>query len=165
VSANARISGAVDWFIATGARLFGGDNWHRAPFQGILYLFLWAAAIKISVTGDQPIPFSETLDPFSMGVWTVLSLACPPMAFMAWWLIIRSRLPRAALIGLWVRLAADVGQFAALLAYHLVTLNADLVTGEALIYLHYLTAAVLAFCLILVMRDLWSIVATERLAR
>ncbi len=151
--------------IRAGERAFTSSSaWRRVPFQPVLYLLLWAGSVRIILGDAPPVPF-DNVDPWVDVGWNVLSVASPPLALWSWWLILHSRLPRAALVGLWVRLAADAGQFIALLTFHLATALKDGWPGEAHAYMRYAFAAVMAFVLTLIARDLWSISVTNRLAR
>jgi len=144
-------------------------DWQHVRFQPILYLFVWAAALRIAVTNDLPIPPDELLTPWAETAWTITSLICPPLALLSWWLIVKSPLTRSALAGLWIRLGADAGQFAALLAYHVVAYR--LATGpaaavmEVAVYFRYITGACMVFCAMVVLRDLRAIVRVERMVR
>ena len=155
----------VDRFLLWGDRMFTHDSWHRVAYQPVLYFFLWGAAVRIWLDNDEPpIPF-ENLSAWTGNVWLVLSLVCPPMAAFSWWLILKSKIRRAALIGLWMRFSADVGQTVAILVYHLVTINVAVMReAEVQVYFRYLTGATLIFSALLVVRDVWALAATERLA-
>ena len=156
----------IDNFIKLGTNLFSSSAWHRVPFQPILYFFLWAATIRIVVVDDViPIPFKEELGESAETTWNILSLICPPLSLLSFWLMFRSLLPRAALAGLWVRLAADVGQFVSLLTFHIANALATGWGDESAIYSRYINGAVLAFVLLLVVRDVWALLITDRLAR
>lgn len=156
----------IDRFIRWGARTFTADPWHRVAYQPVLYFFLWGAAVRVWLDNDEPaIPFNVLASGVDH-IWLFLSLFCPPLALLSWFLVSgRIRWRRAALAGLWTRLSADVGQFAALLAYHVVTLReAVMREAEVQVYFRYITGAGVVFVLLLVVRDVWAIVTMERLA-
>lgn len=157
---------AVDWFIKLGNRWFTQDAWHRVPFQPILYLMLWGAVLRIAVTNrDSPMNFENVISPSASTAWVVLGLGCPPLAGLAWWLIKRCKWHKAALAGLWIRLGADVGQLVALVAYHIVVVFTMPAVGtEARVYARYAVGACIMFVGVLVLRDIWSLVLTERVA-
>lgn len=103
-------------------------------------------------------------------MWVGLSLACPPMLLVAHQLI--KKYPgRLRYFGLWLRLAADIGQLAAVLAFWILLITS---TPNALIDLDPNTAteyyalkiwlAVIVFMVLLVIRDVWKIALTERVA-
>ena len=157
----------IDRFIRWGARAFTADPWHRVAYQPILYLFLWGAAARVWLDNDEPaIPFNVLASGVDH-IWLFLSLFCPPLALLSW-LLITGRVVRwrkGALAGLWTRLGADVGEFAALLTYHVVTLRAAVMReAEVQVYFRYITGATVLFVAALVVRDVWSIVAVERIA-
>ncbi len=151
-------------FIRIGGRVFTSSSaWRRVPFQPVLYLLLWAGSVRIILGDAPPVPF-DNVGPWVDVGWNVLSVASPPLALWSWWLILHSRLPRAALVGLWMRLSADVGQFIALLVFHLATALKDGWPGESHAYMRYAYAAVMAFVWMLILRDSWAISVTNRLA-
>lgn len=156
----------VDRFIRWGGRAFSSDAWHRAGGQPILYLFLWAAATRLLFLDSWGIRIDMVLHgTYVDEVWLGLSLVCPPLALLSWLLIVRCRWHKASLVGLWLRLGADAGQLSALVVFHLVSVRtAMLSNSEAQIYFRYLTASAIAFTALLVVRDIWAIVATERIA-
>ena len=71
---------------------------------------------------------------------------------------------RAALVGMWTRLAADVGQFVALLVFHLATAFSEGWPNETHAYTRYVFAAAMAFVLLLIVRDVWALTVTNNLA-
>ena len=153
----------VDWFVVVGNKLFAHDSGHYVLFQPILYAAMFAASVNKAISNNPPIPFGNAVGPYAPELWIALSIWCPIMAAMSWWLIRRCAWNRAALAGLWLRLGSDFGQFVALLVFYAVNLNfAD--NDESHLYSHYVVGAVLVYVLHLIMRDVWSIVATERLA-
>lgn len=161
--------GALDRFIAWGGRMFSPGAWHRAAFQPILYFFLWSATLRLALSSDYPpIQFDEALGgQWVAEVWLVGSLVCPPLALASWWLIAKSRWRQASLVGLWVRLGADLGQFLALVAAHAASALtvSRLGATEGRVYSRYAVAACIVFVAAIVVRDVWALVATERLAQ
>lgn len=146
----------TDKFILFGARVFSPGTWHRVAFQPLLYLILWGAALRIVITDNVPIPFAEELSRVAEHAWAVLSLICPPLALLAWWLMMRSTAAGAALAGLRIRLAADFGQFVAILVYHLATVFHAGAIGlsETNLYARYIVVASMLFVAGLVVRDI-----------
>lgn len=66
---------------------------------------------------------------------------------------------------MWFRLAADAMVFTNLLTFHLVavmTRNENV--SEAKMYSRYVFGSAMLFCLLFVVRDLWALYLTERLA-
>ena len=156
----------VDRFIRWGAQWFSQDAWHRVPFQPILYLMLWGAVLRIVIINrDSPMNFDSVISPSASTAWTALGLGCPPLAALAWWLIKRCKWHKSALAGLWIRLGADVGQLVALVSYHIVVVFTMPAVGtEARVYARYAVGACIMFVGVLVLRDIWSLVLTERVA-
>lgn len=158
----------VDRFIALGSRLFASGTWHRVPFQPLLYLMIWGAATRIAWDESVPAPFEQTLSPGAELAWVLLVLLCPPISLAAWWLIMRSSWPRSSLIGFWLRLGSDVGIAVALFTFHIADgLDRWRAGGEdpADFFSRYITAAALCFMVLVVVRDVWALLLTGRVAR
>jgi hypothetical protein len=159
--------GFTDRFLRLGDRLFSRDSCHRVPYQPVLYFFTFGAAFRMMVTEDRgaDIHSLTILSAWTDEMWLILSLVSPPLAALAWWLVVKCKWRKAPLAGLWVRLGADLGQFIALLTFHLVTLNAAVMSNsDVQIYFRYITGATVIFVLFLIFRDIWAIAATERIA-
>ena len=151
-------------FVKLGEVLFTPDVWHRVAFQPLLYLFLWAATIRVAFSDGQTIPFEAIGGHWIYHGWLTVNLTAPPMTVAAWWLIKHSRAWWASLAGIWLRLAADTMMFGGLLGFHLARMQIPC-TSDATIYSRYLTAAALAFIAVLIVRDVWVIVAAEKVTR
>lgn len=151
------------WFIRFGGRTFAPGAWHRVAFQPILFAFAWSASVRIIVGDGQPVPFDEMTHGTAIG-WSVLSLVSPPLALLSWWLLLHSRRPRAALVGMWTRLVADVGQFVALLVFHLATAFSEGWPDEVHVYTRYIFAAAIGFVAVLIVRDVWALTVMNNLA-
>lgn len=156
-------------FLNAGERWFGSGLWHHVAAQPLIFFFLWCAALRITFTEDFPhIRFQQVFAPWVEGVWLATGLLCPVLALVAWWLIVGSSWSRSSLFGLWVRFGADLGQFTALLTFHVaVVMTSPTMPGvtEARIYLRYALAGVMAYVAALVVRDVWAIMSTNSLAR
>lgn len=66
---------------------------------------------------------------------------------------------------MWFRLASDIGIFTVLLSFHLTVVLSIPPASEARIFSRYIVAASLLFSLGLVIRDVWALMLTERVAR
>lgn len=153
----------VDRFIRLGERAF-----LRRPalvaYEPIMYLFLWGAAFRVVFTDDLgAIPFKEVLTPWAEMAWNITSLISPMLAFLAYWLMFKSIAPGSSLAGLWVRLTADTGQFIALITFHFATASYDK-TNESFLYGRYICAGTLFFIFCTILRDVWSLALTHKLA-
>jgi uncharacterized membrane protein SirB2 len=99
-------------------------------------------------------------------IWTITALICPPLAMLAWWLVTHCRLSRASLAGLWLRLGADLGQFAVVLTYHLVgVMTFSRQAREDVLYSRYIIAAVVVFLAAILVRDIRALAMVERIAK
>lgn len=138
---------------------FFAVNWRWIPFQPVLFLFSFLGALLvIGLDLDHP-TFPNSL---TFWLWITLSLICPPMAFIAFRMI-EHHPGRPRYIGLWVRFGSDIGQFASLTAFlTVVSQNIDLVAAE--IYAAEMLAAIWWFLILLIVRDSWKLVLTERVA-
>lgn len=133
-------------------------RWRAAgvPFAPVLACFLWGATIWIWLDDSTPpIPLKEALAGWTEPAWVALSLTCPPLMLLSWWLTHFSRLPGAERAGMWMRLAADAGQLSALLAYHVATLREMI--DESRVYERNIVMAVSAFLALSTIRDVWAL--------
>jgi len=157
-----------DWaarFVAWGNRVFSENDWHRVAFQPVLYLFMWAAIVRVIVTQAEPIRF-DAISPWLYGVWAAGGIVCAPLAGVAWYLIVKSRWRFGSLFGCYLRLGADVGMLLTLLAFHLVRVMCHQCHNlEENIFSRYMIASLLMFLLSLVVRDLWAIVSITVIAK
>lgn len=143
------------------ANTFFATNWARVPFQPILFLFMFVGAILI-VVFDVTTPAFDATAGGVFWQWILLSLICPPMALAAWTLI-RFHSGKARYFGLLIRFGADVGQLASMSAFLTVVAD-DLDTIASEVYAAQLFTAVWWFLVTLVIRDIWKLALTERVA-
>lgn len=152
-------------FVEWGHRAFSENDWHRVAFQPTLYLFMWAAIVRVIITQEEPIRF-EAVAPWLYGTWAIVGMVCAPLAGVAWYLIVKSRWQFGSLFGCYLRLGADVGMFLTLLSFHLVrVLRHECHYAEENIFSRYMIASLLAFLLSLVVRDLWAITSITVIAK
>jgi len=158
-----------EWVRRTNTYLLA-DTWPVIRFQPILYLMLWGATLRLAFSPALPPNFSEiTTSPLFYDVWLAQGIIYPPMSMLAWFLIEkRSGITRFA--GMWIRLAADLGMLSVVLSFHIADMwdragHGDYYQGEAHIYTRYGWAAIMFFLIFIVIRDVWTIAITERLAR
>ena len=138
----------------------GTPDWQRIAFQPMLYLCLWVSAVFVVIVDRfQPTVFSSEHAGSVFWVWAGLSLVCPPLAMFSLWLI---QSPNGArkYQGLWVRLAADVGQLTAITMYSALRFA----SGDWHIYPMGVVVAAVIFVAHLVMRDAKRILVVEKLA-
>lgn len=140
----------------------GTADWQRIDFQPMLYAFLWIAAIVIMVVGDfnaYPQILADTTDG-AFWLWGGLSLGCPPLALFSVRMV-QSLDGRTKYRGLWIRMAADIGQLTALTIYMVLRLS----VGDYHVYPIAALSACWVFIAHLVMRDAKRIIAVESLAK
>ena len=138
----------------------GTDDWRKIAFQPMLYFFLWLGALTLLIFGgfftDQPtFIYHSSL----FWTWGGLSLFCPPLALVSLHLV-TSPSGRKKYFGLWVRLAADVGQFVALVVYLAQRFRVD----DIHIYGQFSVVSCAVFVGHLVGRDVSRIISVEQLA-
>lgn len=141
----------------------GAPDWQRIAFQPMLYLCLWIAAIIILVKGDfATIPplFADEHSGNAFWIWASLSLICPPLALGSLWLI-QSPHGEKKYRGLWLRIAADIGQLTAITVY----LILRFAIGDWHVYPMACIIACWIFVAHLVLRDAERIYTVEKLAR
>lgn len=135
-------------------------NWARVPFQPILYTFLLLGALLIVLFDIDYPAFVHNSRLFIQ--WIALSVLMPPLALLSW-ILIKFHPGRPRYLGFWLRAAADVGQIASVSAFiAVVSQQIDPIASE--IYAAQIFSAVWWFLLVLVIRDIWKIVLTERVA-
>ena len=154
----------VKWVQRT-SRYLMHSAWPLIAFQPVLYLFVWGACIRIWLDKSYKPPAFEKLFGTSefYHVWMSIGLITPIVSLAAW-AMIRFCSGRVRFNGMWLRLAADIGMFTCLLTYH-VALMMTVSEVNARPFARYLQGATLIFVLLLVIRDVWTLVLTERLAR
>lgn len=147
----------VDWL----DRAFAGD-WRPIRFQPILYPLLWLAVILVAITDNEPLRMSEIIGPGAYTAWLTVGFTAPPLCLAAW-VLIRYTSGRWRLRGMWLRLAADLGQLGALAGYLAIRLSVSGATDSRL-YGHIIAVAACVFVAALVARDAWVLYLNERLA-
>lgn len=158
----------VTTFLSWGRTLFAAEtHWCRVPFQPILAVVLWASALRIIITDGLP-PYRVNILIGEPGehIWAGTAVAAPLMLGSAWWLIRKCRWQKSTLAGMWIRFGADVAMFAVLLTYHLanvLTMPHEL--RQETVLSRYLTAAILVFQMLVIVRDVWALILVERLAK
>lgn len=135
-------------------------SWRIMAYQPVLYAFIFAASVRLWLNKTPPPKFDYISRGF-YDVWLLLGICSPIVALIAW-LCIEKRTGSAVFIGMWVRLAADIGMLTNLLSYHLATIRDG--RSEATIFSRYLMGAIMVFVLSLIVRDIWAIYIMEKLA-
>ena len=140
-------------------------DWELVPWQPLLFLATWVSALILLTMGDfGNIPFETSDTPASSGgvewIWLGLSLVCPPLALFSLWLT-KHRTGKWRYRGFWLRLAADVGQCAALLTYTI----ARFMGGDWRVYPTGILIASILFTAILTFRDIRTLIRAEKIAR
>lgn len=154
----------MKWWRRVG-RYLQSDTWVLVPFQPILYLFMWGAAVRLWFDDQSEPPGFDVIAPEFYHVWLALSVGSPLLTLLAWWMIQKCS-GRVSFLGLWFRLAADIGMFTAVVTIHiaLAYTQAPAIYEEGRIWSRYLSGAVIVFLIGLLIRDVWVLAITERLA-
>lgn len=158
-----RIKKVIDYIVRVFLPPENSEDWPLIPWQPFLFLAAWWGALFVVLFGDFSNIPPETADVVSGGVgwvWAGLSLVCPPLALGSLHLI-RYRPGKWRYRGFWLRLAADLGQFTALVVYftHTVAFR------DYHIYTMAILMASTFFVGMLVYRDVRFLIKTEFLAR
>jgi hypothetical protein len=144
------------------------EDWSRArmgvradlAWQPYLFLAVFYGTILSVTLGD------KTIDPpgadfeAAEWLWSITAIGSPPLAFVAVWMIIHTS-GRWRYLALWLRLAADIGIMAAMIAYlyeHIATRAEHPFEGAIVV-------ASIIFIWVLIWRDIRFLIITERLAR
>lgn len=138
--------------------------WPIVAFQPIIGLFIMAASIRLTFTDIPPVKFDGFIGGNFYHLWLILGIASPTTAFMAW--LMSHKPGRCRYLSMWFRLAADIGFLTVLGAWHLAAVfhDASLNETEGTVYARYIQGSLVLFFIVLVIRDVWSLVITERLA-
>lgn len=138
------------------------DPWPAIRFQPILFLFLWIANWHIVFPGGG----NASIDTLGIGAWEMwlgTGFICPPLLLLSWWLIEKCN-GRWRYRGMWLRLAADMGELGVVVAFLWARLaSADPYT-DARVYGWIAISSMVAFLLVLVGRDIAMLGVVERLA-
>lgn len=141
----------------------GTEDWQRVSFQPMLYLATWVATWIILLWGDltnshHPGAFrDESTETF--WIWGSLGLVAPLLGIGSLRLITHGK-GKWRYRGLWLRLAADVGQFTSMALYTIARLG----VGDFHVYPVSCMLACLLFVFHLNLRDLNRLRAVEKLA-
>ena len=149
-----------DWVKRSNAYLTS-DTWPAVRFQPMLYLFIWGATIRLALNKSEPPRFDVIAHDFYV-VWLTLGIVGPMLELLAWWLI-QKRAGRWRFMGMWLRLSADIQVATVMVSYHLVGVL-DRNPSEAKIFARYMSSVAMLFVVVLVVRDIWTLVLTERMA-
>lgn len=141
---------------------YQANDWRPVFFQPVLAFFIFGAGLRLAISPDPPPPFEATVGLWFYDVWLAMSMVCPLMILAAWRLLKRGG--RARVMGLGMRLAADIGIFTVLLAYHMTVVRL-IPISETRLFSRYVIAAVMVFTLELIVRDLLAMAAVERVWR
>lgn len=139
------------------------SSWAAIRFQPILYLFMFGAAVRLRHKGTEPAVFEMVLRRDVYDTWLALAIFSPMVALAAW-VMIEKRSGRWRFLGMWMRLAADIGAVTVMLSYHAVSAFSQRQAGETQIFARYMIGAILIFVCALMIRDIWTLIVTERLA-
>lgn len=131
-------------------------------FQPILYLFIWGAAIRLWRNTSTP-PAFDLISSGFYEVWLSFGVGAPMLSLVSWWLI-HKRSGRARYIGMWTRMSADLLVFIYLLSFHIVTALSGPNPSESKIFTRYILGAATVFVIVLLVRDMWALAVTERIA-
>ena len=141
--------------------IFFAQDWRIMAFQPLLYLFIFGASIRLALSDSEPPRFDVITDGFYQ-IWLGLGIIGPLLATAAWFCV-KHLSGIWKFRGMWFRLGADLMMFTNLFTYHIASLvlHED---NQTRIFSRYVFGASMLFVLVLIMRDVWSLVLTERLA-
>lgn len=141
-------------------------KWPLIAFQPILYFFILGACVRLAIIKDTPPNFDKFIAHGFYTIWLTLGITSPILSLFSWFLI-EKQTGKRRFLGMWFRLASDFGVFTTLLTFHattsLTTLNNY--SSESKIFSRYMLGACIIFTLILIIRDIWTVILTERLAK
>lgn len=136
-------------------------SWWVLPLQPVFTLTVLAAGISAIWPGMEFQTFHNRLGWAAAHGWMVLGIVCPLMTLFSYWLILR-RAGKRRYRGFWLRLGGDLGQGVVLAVFALMHLS-DTGSSED-VYVTVGFGGLLLALGMMVTRDVWEIVLTERLA-
>lgn len=136
------------------------ENWLPIRFQPILFVFLTVGIAFVIIRRPTLPAMTEAVGSFTAYTWLVLAIICPPILFSAW-LMIHFCGGRKAYYGFYARFAADLGQVFSYTAYMLM-LFSDPEKEPEDAYSQIILLSILAFLLIVVLRDSLKLILLER---
>jgi len=139
---------------------FFSKSWRIMAFQPVLSFFIFGVTIRLWFNQTEPPNLKDHVSENFYGIWLLLG-AFSPILLLCAWLLIKRTSGRWIFVGTWLRLAADIGIFTNVITYHLVSLDGR---TESILYSRYIIGSVLFFCVMIIVRDIWTIIATEKLA-
>jgi hypothetical protein len=143
---------------------------HAAPYHIGPYLVMFLAAVVAllvaifsSLPPDLPAPrgkyYSGDYNSVSLWFWMGLSLLCPLLVFVSYWL--PTRVHDSRYFSILLRFGGDGGQLFVLASLEVSTIK---LASDSIVYRHVLFYGFILFCAVMLIRDIALIVATERLA-
>jgi hypothetical protein len=141
---------------------FFAKEWRIMAYQPVLYFFIWGASIRLAVNRSEPPNFDYISHDFYY-IWLYLGVAGPLLALLSWHFVIH-RSGKRRYIGMWLRLASDIMVFTNLLTFHIVNVATRSSISESKMFQRYIFGSVLLVCLLWIIRDLWTLFLTEKLA-
>ena len=141
--------------------------WPVIPYAPLFFLAAFVGRLVILAGGGEPIPFDHVLGVYGYTIWLWLGIICPIMLGASWWMIFR-KAGRWRYAGLWVRFGANMGMACALAGFILGYRESEryLLTrlDDAHLMALTLLASIWVFLVASVVRDVWVLALTERIA-
>jgi hypothetical protein len=155
-----RHSGPPKWLFGWANRFT--DTWGALPAEPILYFFMLVGTLQIVVSGRPTLTVSVDLPAWVESVWEVSSVIGPFLSLVAYVLVTRFA-GRVRLFGLWNRFAGDFSQVISLTVFIMMRFYSSPVADDAHIYLMNIVLGVLCFVIMLVLRDVWTLIRVEEI--
>lgn len=146
---------------ATWAASQSRRSWWVLPLQPIFAVTMLVAGVVAAIPGIDFDTFHDRLGAVAGHGWLTLGVMCPLMTLLSYWLILRHP-GRRRYLGFWLRLGGDLGQFVVVAAFAMLHVS-DTGSDED-VYVAVWFGGVLVALLMMVVRDVWELVLTERLA-
>jgi hypothetical protein len=141
--------------------------WPIVPFAPLFFFAAFAGRFIVMAGGGEEIPFDDVLGVYGYPIWLWLGILCPVMLVASWWMIFKKS-GRWRYSGLWVRFGANMGMACALAGFILAYQAEEraLLTrlDDAHLMVLTLLTSIWVFLVVSVVRDVWVLVLTERVA-
>jgi hypothetical protein len=144
-----------------GNRYFA-ESWRLIPFQPILFLAMWIGAWLVILTGNEPLHL-ENISEHIYTLWAGAGLTAPLLYLGSRFLILhKPGIWRYR--GYWLRLAADVAEFAVLSSFLLSRFEVGFLDADYRTFALTILVGCDMFILFLIVRDIWKLALTESVA-
>lgn len=126
-------------------------NWRSVTYTSILYFFNFGAILHLIFDDDRPVNF-RLIAPWAYKTWIALGVISPIIFVLSMFAMYMSS-GRVRFFGVWMRLAANTGLFAGILAFWVAGWDLRQRT-ETYTYGGYLISSILCYVTMILLKDI-----------